>query len=74
MNTLLERAFTEASKRPDDEQELIASLVLNELQDEALWQKNFARDADKLTEIARKVRGQVARGETMPYDPSNMPE
>ena len=73
MNKLLERAFTEAAKRPDDEQELIASIVLDELQDEALWQAKFTRDANKLEALAQKVRGQIARGETTPLDPDSLP-
>ncbi|MBI5119884.1 MAG: hypothetical protein HZA67_02690 [Rhodospirillales bacterium] len=73
MNKLLEKAFAEAASRPDDEQALIASIVLEELHDEALWQQKFARDADKLDAIAAKVRGQIARGETSPFDPSDAP-
>ncbi len=73
MNKLLEKAFAEAAARPDDEQALIANIVLEELHDESLWQKKFARDADKLDAIAAKVRGQIARGETLPFDPSDTP-
>ncbi|OFX13507.1 MAG: hypothetical protein A2516_06865 [Alphaproteobacteria bacterium RIFOXYD12_FULL_60_8] len=74
MNKLLEKAFAEAASRPDDEQTFIASIVLDELRDEALWQKKFARDGDKLEALASKVREQIAHGETLPYDPSNRPE
>jgi hypothetical protein len=74
MNKLLERAFTEASKRPDDEQALIASIVLDELEDEALWQQKFSRDTDKLEILAQKVREQIAHGETTPLDLDNLPD
>lgn len=74
MNKLLEKAFAEVASRPDDEQTLIAGIVLDELHDEALWRQKFARDAGKLDAIAAKVRGQIVRGETLPYDPSDVPE
>lgn len=74
MNTLLEKAFAEAATRPEDEQALIASIVLDELRDEALWQQKFARDGAKLDAIAERVQGQIARGETQPYDPSDAPQ
>ena len=74
MNKLLERAFAEAAARPDDEQELIASIVLDELHDEALWQYKFARDAHKLDALVANVREEIARGDVFPYDPSDAPE
>jgi hypothetical protein len=74
MNKLLKKAFEEASRRPDDEQTLIASIVLDELQDEDLWQQKFARDGAKLEALAAKAREQHARGETLPFDPSTAPE
>jgi len=74
MNKLLEKAFAEAATRPEDEQALIASIVLDELRDEALWQQKFARDGAKLDAIAERVQGQIARGETQPYDPSDAPQ
>jgi hypothetical protein len=55
VNKLLEKAFAEAASRPDDEQSLIAAIVLEELGDEALWQEKFARDAAKLDVLATRT-------------------
>lgn len=66
MNKLLEKAFAEASRRPEDEQEAIASLILDELADEAAWQAKFQRDAGKLAQLARNALDQHARGQTTP--------
>lgn len=74
MTKLLDKAFAEAATRPEDEQDLIASIVLDELQDEALWQRKFARDADRLDALAARVQDQIARGEVLPYDPSDAPD
>lgn len=51
MNKLLEKAFTEASARPEGEQEAIASLVLDEL-----------KKRDALRALLQKRRESVAAG------------
>ena len=73
MNKLLEKAFAEASQRPEDEQEAIASIILDELADEAAWQAKFQRDAGKLSQLARKALDQHARGQTTPLSFPNEP-
>jgi hypothetical protein len=62
MNKLLERAVLAASQLPEDEQETIASLILEEMAAEQGWQERFARSGDKLAELARKARAQHAAG------------
>lgn len=57
MNTMLQKAFTEASSRPDVEQEAIASFVLDEL---------HKRDA--LRALLLKRREQVAAGQVVDGD------
>jgi hypothetical protein len=74
MANLLEKAFQEAAKLPAEEQTYIATLVLDELADEREWQAKFARDADKLDALARNVRAQIARKETSPLVPDDLPE
>jgi len=54
MNKLLQQAFAEAAALPDDQQEAFASIMLDELHDEALWRQKFARDADKVDALAAK--------------------
>ncbi|EGY00550.1 hypothetical protein AZA_57845 [Nitrospirillum viridazoti Y2] len=74
MATLLQKAFEQAAKLPADEQDHIAALMLDEMEDERQWQAKFARDAVKLDEIARDVRAQIGRGETFPLVPEELPD
>jgi hypothetical protein len=66
MNKLLERAIAELARRPEDEQETIASLILEEMVAERGWEERFGRSEDKLAELARRAREQHAHGETTP--------
>lgn len=73
MNRLLKEAIAEAERLPEDEQETIASLILEEVNAERGWDERFAKTQDKLAAMARRAREQIARGEVFPFDPSNRP-
>ena len=62
MTQLLERAFSEVSKLSESDQDVIASLILDELEDERRWDSAFAKSQDQLTGIAAKVRADIAAG------------
>ena len=59
MTHLLERAVTEVKKRPESEQDEIATLILDELADERLWQEAFDGSQEQLSRIAAKVRRDI---------------
>jgi hypothetical protein len=59
MTQLLEQALIEVKKRPEPEQDAIASLILEELADEERWQESFARSQDQLAHLATKVREDI---------------
>lgn len=59
MTQLLEKALQEVSKLPPEKQEAIASVILEELEDERRWDEAFAASQDKL---AQKVRGDIKAG------------
>ncbi len=59
MPQLLEKALHEVSKLPPEKQEAIASIILEELEDERRWDEAFAASQDKL---AQKVREDVKAG------------
>ena len=46
MTKLLEKAFTEASKLPETDQDLFAKWLLDELNSEKQWEKAFASRAE----------------------------
>lgn len=74
MTKLLKKAFERASGLPDAEQDAIAAVILEELEDEVRWRETFARSRDALSRLAREVREDVAHGETFPFDPASRPE
>ena len=62
MTQLLEQALEELQKLPSSEQDVIASLILEEIQDEQRWEEAFARSQDRLEQIAAKVRADIRAG------------
>ncbi len=70
MNKLFERAITEVAKLPEERQEAIASTILDEIGTERGWDERFAQSQDQLAELSRKAGEHIARGTTLPYDPS----
>ncbi|HEY4115769.1 MAG TPA: hypothetical protein VGM17_17065 [Rhizomicrobium sp.] len=69
MNKLPERAFAEASKLPEDQQEALAGHILEEIEAERGRDERFANSQDKLAELSRKASERIARGTTLPFDP-----
>jgi hypothetical protein len=52
MTKLLERAVNKVKTLPDNEQDAIAAMILEELEDDARWDKSFARSQDVLAKVA----------------------
>lgn len=72
MSRLLDRAFAEAAKLPESEQEAIAALVLAELDSERKWDDLFAKSQDVLSKLAREARDEYRAGQTEPLDPDKL--
>ena len=68
MTQLLERAFIQASKLPEKEQDAMAVLLLEELASEQRWDAAFAASPDQLSEMARAALREFETGETRPMD------
>jgi hypothetical protein len=64
MNKTLERAIAAVARLPDDEQEAIGCLILEEMEAERGWDERFARSGNKLAALARQARAQHATEET----------
>ena len=60
--TLLEAAITEVRKLPQDKQDAIAALIIEELEDERRWARAFSSSQDKLSKLAHKARADLAAG------------
>ncbi|MBI2909017.1 MAG: hypothetical protein HYX92_15345 [Chloroflexi bacterium] len=52
--TALERAFAEAAKLPEDEQEALAALILEEVSRQRRQRKAFATSSDRLAGLAEE--------------------
>jgi len=66
MNKILERAIAEVARLPEDEQETIACLMLEEIEAERGWDQRFANSENKLAELARRAKARHAAGQTTP--------
>jgi hypothetical protein len=62
MTDLLEQAIAEVYKLPPDEQDVIATLILEELADEQKWSQAFAQSQDALARLAEAVRADIRAG------------
>lgn len=72
MTQLLERAFEKASKLPDDVQDSLATLMLEELDSERYWDKVFASSPEVLSSLAAEALAEHRAGKTKPLDPRDL--
>ncbi len=70
MTKLLEKAFNEASKLPQEEQDALAERLLDELASEQRWDEAFNDSQDELSRLADEALAEFHRGETKPLDES----
>ncbi len=64
MTKLLESVILRIKDLPEKEQDGIAQIILEELDDEKLWNGQFAGSQDKLAAVAKKIRDDIAGGRT----------
>jgi hypothetical protein len=62
MTALLQKAMEAIGKLSPDDQDAIASLILEELADEERWQEAFARSPDTLARLAEQAREEIRAG------------
>ena len=72
MTQLLERAYAEVAQLPEPDQDIIAALILEELEDERKWQKSFAQSHDALAKLAEEAFAEHRAGLTLPLDPETL--
>ena len=64
MTKLLEAAVKEISKLPENEQNELAQLILDELRDEKLWDKSFSDSQELLSGLADEALDEHKKGKT----------
>jgi hypothetical protein len=72
MTKLLEEAFAEASKLPEQEQDALATAILEELASEHRWDQAFANSADLLAQLADQALAEHRAGKTHILDPERL--
>jgi hypothetical protein len=68
MTELLEDALRKVALLPKEEQDAIASQIIETLQDEAAWKEKLARDPGKLRRLAEEAKREARSGQTRPLD------
>lgn len=68
MSTLLEKALEKVGALPPDEQDAIATQILESLADEEAWKKRFSEKRDVIRRMAREALEADERGETLALD------
>ena len=66
MTHLLEKAFAEASRLPERDQDAIAEIVMAELASEERWKELFEDSQNVLAELAEEALAEHRAGKTEP--------
>jgi len=66
MTKLLQKAKEEVSHLPQEEQDSIAQLVMDEIADEETWRAKFSNDSSKLESLAKEALKEYRTGKTKP--------
>jgi hypothetical protein len=72
MTDLLERAITRLQALPDSEQDAIAAMILEAIEDERYWDEAFARSPDVLAKLAASAMAEYHAGKTQALDPETL--
>ena len=72
MTKLLQKAFDEASKLPEGEQDTLGRILLEELVSERRWDELFAGSHDLLAELADQAVAEHCAGRTEKLDPDKL--
>jgi hypothetical protein len=68
MTQLLADALRKVGKLSEDEQNAIASQILETLEDEEVWEKMLRKNPAKLRKLAAKALEEHRRGKSRPLD------
>lgn len=72
MTTLLQQAFAEASKLPEEEQEILVLRLLAELAADDEFDRSIAQSTEKLSRLAVEALAEYRAGVTEELDPDRL--
>jgi hypothetical protein len=72
MTQLLEQAIAQIKQLPETEQDRIALLILEELKEEIIWDKAFAKSHDVLAQLAAAALAEDKASKTLELNPETL--
>lgn len=72
MTDLLEQAIARLKTLPAVEQDAIAAMILEELEDEIRWDKAFTSSQDTLAKLAAEAMTEYRAGKTQELNPETL--
>jgi hypothetical protein len=72
MTRLLKQAFDEASRLPENEQDALARILLEEFESERRWADAFETDQDALAKLAEEALAEHRAGATELLKPDEL--
>lgn len=72
MTKLLEQAIAKLKTLPSNEQDEIAVMILEELEDEMRWDKAFSKSQAALANIASEAMAEYKAGKTQELNPEKL--
>jgi len=69
---MLQKAFEEASRRSESEQDALGRILLDELASERRWEELFAGSHDLLAQLAEQALAEHRAGRTEKLDPQKL--
>ncbi|AFZ57970.1 hypothetical protein H6G54_24395 [Anabaena cylindrica FACHB-243] len=72
MTELLERAIAKLKTLTTNEQDAIAAMILEELEDDLRWDEAFSRSPDTLAKLAATAMAEYHADKTQELDPETL--
>ncbi|HBK22079.1 MAG TPA: hypothetical protein DEF27_00705 [Oscillatoriales bacterium UBA8482] len=72
MTELLECVIARLKTLPSSQQDAIATMILEELEDERRWDESFTRSPDLLSKLAAEAMAEYRAGKTQELDPETL--
>lgn len=73
MTKLLSTALDMLARLPDDRQDAMAQIILDELAEQQRWDDTFTRSQDLLAKLADDALAEIERGDVFDTDPGSKP-
>ncbi|NJK63933.1 MAG: hypothetical protein HC921_15725 [Synechococcaceae cyanobacterium SM2_3_1] len=72
MTELLESAIARLQALPESEQDVIAAMIWEEIEDDRRWDESFSRSPNILAKLAASAMAEYREGQTQELDPETL--